>query len=81
MTETESNTLTSTLLRFIAHADLNVRREAYSHLHHLVITGLGVQHTQQSPGETLAFLLFNTSLLLEIVTHGIASADDVVNIF
>lgn len=37
-----------------------------------------MQHPHQSPAESLAFLLFNTSLLLEITTHGIANADDLV---
>ena len=78
LTESEQNTLSSILLKLLAHADLNVRRKAYSHLHKLVLNDLSVQHSQHNPAESLAFLLFNTPLLLEITNHGISNSDDLV---
>lgn len=78
LTESENTTLTCILLKLLAHADLIVKRTTYSHLHKQVLDSLSVQHPHQSPAESLAFLLFNTQLLLEITTHGIASADDLI---
>lgn len=79
LTETENHTLTCILLKLLAHSDINVRRKAYSHLHQLVLEHLGVRNlSHHSPAESLAFLLFNTPLLLEITTHGISCEDDLV---
>jgi hypothetical protein len=75
--ESNRKVVTGVILKLLAHSESRVKQEMYSCCHKYVVAILGVHQVLQTSADSLRQLnfLFDTAVLIEIISHGAANLD------